>query len=114
MLPGSGFGNKPSFTHPLGKKSLSDRIINLVGSRVVKILPFQINIRTIEPTETFCPVEWSRTSHIIMKQTVKFFPETFIVYIFAKRSLQFLYVAFKNLGNECASEFTVVAVFING
>lgn len=45
VLPGTGFRDDAFLAHPFRQKRLTDDIIDLVGSRMVQIFPFQINLR---------------------------------------------------------------------
>src|SRR5690606_40142779 len=48
VLARAGLGNDARFSHPPSKKDLTDRVVDLVGPRVAKILALQIDPRSPE------------------------------------------------------------------
>ena len=53
MLPHTGLCNDPSLPQPLHKKGLTNRIVDLVRTHVVHILPLQIHL---EPSSTLARI----------------------------------------------------------
>jgi len=43
VLTGTGFGDDPCFPHAPGQEDLADRVVDLMGSGVIQILPLQID-----------------------------------------------------------------------
>ena len=41
VLPGAGFGNHTAFAHPQGEERLAERVVDLVGARVIQILALE-------------------------------------------------------------------------
>ena len=44
VLPRSGLRDEPSLAHPLGQERLTQHVVDLMGSRVVQVLPLEIDL----------------------------------------------------------------------
>ena len=44
MLSGAGLGDHAVFAHPHGQQGLAQRVVDLVGTGVIQILPFQVDL----------------------------------------------------------------------
>ena len=73
VLPCSCLGNDPRLTHLLCKQHLSQDIVNLMCSRVVQILPFQINPGSSQIfCHMFCKIKTGWSSGILVQKVCQF------------------------------------------
>src|SRR5690606_2448983 len=73
VLARAGLGNDARFSHPPSKKDLTDRVVDLVGPRVAKILALQIDPRSPElGGKPLAECEGCRSADIFAKQLTVF------------------------------------------
>ena len=63
VLTGTRFGDDARFAHSLGEERLADRVVDLVGTGVIEVFTFEINLRAAGvPREPPCEIEGRRTA----------------------------------------------------
>ncbi|CKU35131.1 Uncharacterised protein [Mycobacterium tuberculosis] len=71
MLTSTSFCDNFLFTHAFGKPNLSQGIVNLVGSCMVKVFPFEINLGSADMLgQVFCVIKRSFTSYVLAQKLV--------------------------------------------
>ena len=65
MLTGTFLGDDPMLTHLLGQKDLTEGIIDLVCSRVIKIFTLEVDLRTISFAQTAGMVEGAGSTYVV-------------------------------------------------
>ena len=73
VLSGAGFGDQTGLSHLLGQQCLAKDVVDLVGTGVVQVFPFQIDLRTAQiPGHFLCVVQPARAARIIIQQVLQF------------------------------------------
>ena len=70
MLACTSLGDDTGLTHLLGQQDLSDGVVDLVGTCVVQVFTFQIELTAVVLTHALGKVEGRRTTHIVFQQGV--------------------------------------------
>ena len=66
VLARPGLRDDPRFLHAPGEQDLADRVVDLVGARVVQVLPLEIDPRAAEGLrQPLRVVEGGRTAHVV-------------------------------------------------
>ena len=73
MLPGPGFSDDARLLHPLGQKSLPDRVIDFMGPGMTEVFALQIDFRSTQPLrEPLCKVERGGSTDVVLQIIGKF------------------------------------------
>lgn len=75
VLPSTGLSNDALFPHVFGQQNLPDGIVDLVCSRVVEVLSFQINLAAVQLAQRLREIERRGAADIVAQQHVEFFAE---------------------------------------
>lgn len=84
MLTGSSLSNDSLLPKPLGKQSLGDCIVNLVGPSMVEILPLEVNMRPftvwapVVLSKSLCKIKRALPTNVVPQNAVKFFLQIYI------------------------------------
>ena len=105
-------GNDACLAQLLGQENLSQRIVNLVGTRVVEVFTLQIKLTAILLTHALGIVEWGRTTHVILQQGMILTLELLTFQDGKVSFLQILHRLVENLWNVGSSELSVEAILI--
>ncbi len=65
MLSGPGFSYYAVLAHALGEKHRAESIVDFVGTCVIEILSFEIDIGVVTFAQPVCPVEWGGAAYIV-------------------------------------------------
>ena len=102
------FGNDFLLAHAFSKQDLTKGIVNLVGTCVVKILTFKVNLRPTNMVgQTFGVVKRRFTAHIVFKEVIQFRLETWIFLGFTIGFVQFNNGCHQRFWNELTTKFSV-------
>ena len=102
------FGNDFLLAHAFSKQDLTKGIVNLVGTCVVKILTFKVNLRPTNMVgQTFGVVKRRLTAHIVFEEIIQFRLETWIFLGFTIGLVQFNNGRHQRFWNELTTEFSV-------
>jgi hypothetical protein len=76
MLAGTGFGDDPMLAHPQGEEGLTEGVVDLVGTCVVEVFPFQPDARAsiraaIVLAETLRLIERRGAPHVGAQKVVE-------------------------------------------
>ena len=100
MLAGTGLRDHAGLAHISGQQDLAEYIVDLVGTRVVEILPFQINFC---PAQILCHmlriVEHAGPAGIIVVQIRQLFLKAGVLFIFQVSPFQLAYCVHQRFGN---------------
>ena len=88
-------------------------VVYLVGSGVVQILSLEVDVGSVFLRQPSCLVERGRPPGIIFQEPPVLFLEILAVNDFKIAVLQVFHAFVKNLGDVCASEVSVITIFIN-
>ena len=91
MLPGTGFGDNPGFSHAAGQQYLAYRVVYFMCAGVVQVFTFQIDFTTVLFRQSVGSIERRGPSYVITKQFVILAFERFAFYDFEIALLQFFY-----------------------
>ena len=106
----SGLGDQTGLAHAFGQQSLSDGVVDLVGSGVVEVFPLEVDFRAAAVGgEPFCEVEGGFPAHVVGEQFVKFCLESRIPFRLEIGGLQFVKHRHQGLRNVLDSEWSVMA-----
>ena len=73
MLTGTGFCNNALLTHTVRQQCLTNGVVDLVGTGVVKVFALQINLGTTENlTPTLGVINRARTANEMLQLTLEF------------------------------------------
>ena len=72
MLTGTGLCDDTRLAHLLGQEDLTDGVVDLVGTGVVQVLTFQIELTAILLTHALGKIQGGRTTHIVLQQGMIF------------------------------------------
>ncbi|ACM22728.1 Putative uncharacterized protein [Thermotoga neapolitana DSM 4359] len=90
VLARTSFRYYPCFPHPFCKKYLTECVVYLVGTGVEKILPFQVDLRTVFLAQPLCKVKWGGTARVVHQKSIELLPERLILCDAFIRFLEFL------------------------
>ena len=108
VLTCTSFGDDFLLAHTFGKQNLTKGIVNLVGTCVVKVLTFKINLcPTNMISQTFSVVKRRLTSHIVFEEIIQFRLETWIFLGLTIGLVQFNNGCHQRFRNELTTEFSV-------
>mmetsp|Transcript_6711 Transcript_6711/g.13843 ORF Transcript_6711/g.13843 Transcript_6711/m.13843 type:complete len:323 (-) Transcript_6711:1034-2002(-) len=107
VLSGTGFGNDTGLANSFGQKSLSNRIVDLVGTSVGQIFTLQPNGgSSCQLGQTFCLVERGWSTDEFATEAIQFCQKLGIVLDFVVFFFNFLKCNRESFGNVLSSEFT--------
>mmetsp|Transcript_7366 Transcript_7366/g.18026 ORF Transcript_7366/g.18026 Transcript_7366/m.18026 type:complete len:482 (+) Transcript_7366:427-1872(+) len=107
VLSGTGFGNDTGLANSLGQKSLSNSIVDLVGTSVGQIFSLQPNVgSSCQLGQTFCLVKRGRSTDEFATEAIQFCQKLGIVLDFVVFFFNFLECNRESFGNVLSSEFT--------
>ena len=113
MLSGSRLCDNLGLTHSLGKKYLTEHIINLMSSRVIQILSLEIYLRSILLTQSLCIIQRSLSSHILLKVIMILLHKLRIFYRRFKGRFNLLKCVLKRFRHELSSVLSVVSLTVH-
>ena len=85
VLAGAGLGDHPGGPDPLGQQRLSDGVVDLMGSGVIQVLPFQIDAGATQFTaQALRKVERAGPSYIFLENLIQFLVEVGVILVALK------------------------------
>ena len=82
MLAGTGFRNDTSLAHFLGKETLTEGIVDFVGTGMIEVFSFEINFRAAQIFRHFAGIiEQRRAIGIIIKQVLQFCLKIRVIFV---------------------------------
>ena len=112
MLPSTCLGDDACLAHPLGQQDLSDGVVDLVCSRVVQVLTFQVEATAVLLAHAACEVKRRRTAYVVAQQSVVFAFERFALDDGQVRLLQILHAFVQDFRHIGSAKLSVEAVGI--
>ena len=99
--------------HPFSQQDLTKSIVNLVGSCVVEVFPFQVDLCSTDVLgEAFGVVKWSFPPYIILEQVIQFRLKAWICFGFSVCLIQFDHSCHQGFWDKLAPEFSIKPFFI--
>ncbi len=113
MLSGSCLGDDAGLAHALGKEDRGQSVVDLMGSGVVEVFAFEIDVGAVMCTQTIGPVKRRGASHVVAEQGVELAVEVVVGRITVEGFAEPLDVAVKYLGDVGSAEVSVVALVVD-
>src|SRR5436190_5206258 len=111
MLTCSGFRNDPFLAHSPSQQDLTNTIVDLVSSRVVEVLAFQVDLGpTKHLRQPLCKIQRARTADIVSQEILKLRLKIGIIANGKIPGRQFVKRRDERLGHKSASIFAPIAV----
>ncbi len=112
MLSGSRLGNDACFAHLTGNQYLPDGVVDLMGTRVVEVLPLQINLRAETCRQLTGEIERRGSPHIVAQQRIEIGLKALTLHDGAVCLFEVSHALVQNLRDVGSPEFTVIPSFI--
>ena len=113
VLSGTGLGNDSCFSHFLGQQCLPQNVIDFMGTGMVQIFSFKIDLCTSKIfRHLFCIIQQRRTVGIFPEQPVQLRTEFRIIFVMFIAFLQMLYLRHQRFRNITSAMDTVSTLFV--
>ena len=104
MLTGTCLRNYTGLTHLLCQQYLTQYVIDFMGTRMIQVLSFQINLRTAQILcHMFCKIQSRRSSRILIQKFRQFPVKLRVIFIKVISLFQFDHCIHQCLRNILAS-----------
>ena len=109
VLAGARLGDDAALSHPAGKQSLAEGVVDFVGARVVQVFTLQVNLRPAQLCRQVRRQVQRRLSPGVLPEVVlEFLPEGFVPAALPVRGLQLLERRHDRFGNVPPPEYPEV------
>src|SRR5690606_3406806 len=112
VLSGTGLGNDPFFSQPLGDQDLPYGIVHLMGPGMAEVLPFEVDLAAVPLGKAPGRVQGGGAAHIIPEQLVEFLLKGGLLHDLQVMPTEFLTVGVEHFRDVRPPEFPVISLVI--